>query len=109
MGKKFITQKMSNIYRDTFDYLIETLNLVSQYEKVNRMSSMALAIVIGPNLFDPSNTMKGLQENNITNRLLQYLIENHEKIFLPCRTNELKTAGTSADQSNSSQERLLDV
>ena len=105
--KKFV-KKMSNIYKDTFDYLIETLNLVSQYENVNRMSSAALSIVIGPNLFDPSSTMKGLHENNITNRLLAYLIENHGRVFVPCRTNGVKL-GTSADQSNSSQERLLDV
>jgi len=105
--QKFV-KKMSNIYKDTFDYLIETLNLVSQYESVNRMSSAALSIVIGPNLFDPSSTMKGLHENNITNRLLAYLIENHSRVFVSCRTNGTKL-GTSADQSNSSQERLLDV
>merc|ERR1712071_457494 len=56
---------------DSLDYLIEVLVHVSKYEHVNKMHTLALAIVIGPNLFDPAKSVKGLRENQITNQLLR--------------------------------------
>lgn len=49
--QKNLIQQLPEEHYVVLQYLIRFLVMVSQYESTNKMNSMALAIVFGPNLF----------------------------------------------------------
>ncbi|XP_022080812.1 protein FAM13A-like isoform X2 [Acanthaster planci] len=78
---KALLQQLPEEHYIVLRYLIRFLVMVSQYENTNKMNSMALAIVFGPNLFRCSAGLDGLREQGITNIIVRMLIDDYEAIF----------------------------
>ncbi|XP_071510449.1 protein FAM13A-like [Diadema antillarum] len=64
-------------------FLCRFLLKVTQYEDTNKMNSMALAIVFGPNLFRCADGIQGLREQGQTNHLVRLFIDKFEFLFGP--------------------------
>ena len=75
--------KLPKVNHDVLHYLVELMIAVEEYKDVNKMGAKALSVVFGPNIFRVSDGMEGLKEQAVTNRLVQEMINNYDKLFLP--------------------------
>uniref|UniRef100_A0A6P8IJE2 Protein FAM13A-like isoform X3 n=1 Tax=Actinia tenebrosa TaxID=6105 RepID=A0A6P8IJE2_ACTTE len=62
-------------------YLCHFLVRVSKEEEYNKMNTMALAIVFGPNLFRCNDGLEGLKEQGHTNAILCKFLEDYDNLF----------------------------
>ncbi|XP_030835770.1 protein FAM13A isoform X2 [Strongylocentrotus purpuratus] len=62
-------------------YLCSFLIKVIHHEDTNKMNSMALAIVFGPNLFRCADGIQGLREQGQTNHLVRLFIDKFDFLF----------------------------
>ncbi|XP_035671613.1 protein FAM13A-like isoform X6 [Branchiostoma floridae] len=63
-------------------YLIQFLVRVSCQQDTNKMGSMQLAIVFGPNLFKCPDGVAGLREQGITNQIVKRFIDDYDELLL---------------------------
>ncbi|XP_041485645.1 protein FAM13A-like isoform X2 [Lytechinus variegatus] len=62
-------------------FLCSFLRKVIHHEDTNKMNSMALAIVFGPNLFRCADGIQGLREQGQTNHLVRLFIDKFDFLF----------------------------
>ncbi|XP_069781824.1 protein FAM13A isoform X2 [Narcine bancroftii] len=62
-------------------FLCHFLTLVAADQRSNRMTISNLATVFGPNVFHVSPGFEGIQEQNISNKLMASLLENYDIFF----------------------------
>jgi len=95
--------KLPKVNHDVLHYLVELMIAVEDYKEVNKMGAKALSVVFGPNIFRVSDGMEGLKEQAITNRLVQEMISNYDKLFLPSKSD------VSVNQHHSSTDSAIHV
>ncbi|ELU16771.1 hypothetical protein CAPTEDRAFT_227273, partial [Capitella teleta] len=66
----------------TLKYLMRFLVLIAKNENFNKMGSMALGIVFGPNVFRCSAGIQGLREQGVTNHIMLQFIRDYDALFL---------------------------
>ncbi|CAH1794835.1 unnamed protein product [Owenia fusiformis] len=79
-----LKQLLEDLPQENYDllkFLCRFLVTVSLLEESNKMSSMALAIIFGPNLFRCSNGFEGLREQGKTNQILNHFIQDYDALF----------------------------
>ncbi|XP_032878196.1 protein FAM13A isoform X2 [Amblyraja radiata] len=62
-------------------FLCHFLTRVAAAHRSNRMTVYNLATVFGPNVFHVSPGFEGIQEQNISNKLMASLLENYDSFF----------------------------
>ncbi|KAG1673807.1 Protein FAM13A [Nymphon striatum] len=62
-------------------YMIKFLVKVCEQREHNKMTSLALGVVFGPNIFRVSSGLEGLKDQAITNDIVTLFIENHMSVF----------------------------
>ncbi|XP_033745631.1 protein FAM13A-like isoform X2 [Pecten maximus] len=73
-----------NLPKDNYNllkYIMSFLVVVASYEKQNKMSPMALAIVFGPNLFKCGMGVVGLKDQGTVNQIVYKFIFHYNAIF----------------------------
>ncbi|XP_071808113.1 protein FAM13A-like isoform X1 [Asterias amurensis] len=103
--QKNLIQQLPEEHYIVLQYLIRFLVMVAQYESTNKMNSMALAIVFGPNLFRCSAGLDGLREQGITNIIVRTLIEEYDTIF----KSDVKDESSSPPSSTSVGSKCIQV
>ncbi|KXJ12172.1 Protein FAM13A [Exaiptasia diaphana] len=78
---KRLLAKLPELNYHLLKYLCNFLVRVSEYEENNKMSSMALAIVFGPNLFRCKDGLEGLKEQGHTNAIVCKFLQEYEELF----------------------------
>ena len=69
-------------HRDTLEFLIFHLARVVEREKDNLMTSLNVAVVFAPTIMRPESLTREMQESQLKNRAVQFLIENCQAVFL---------------------------
>lgn len=78
---KTLLEKLPASNYQLLKYLCNFLVKVSMNEENNKMSSMALAIVFGPNFFRCGDGIEGLREQGHTNEIVCTFIEEFDTLF----------------------------
>ncbi|XP_010886644.2 protein FAM13A isoform X3 [Esox lucius] len=78
---KDILRRLPDQHYSLLRYLCVFLAQVDQRHQENRMTALNLATVFGPNVFHVSSGFDGIQEQNICNKIMAKLIQNHVVIF----------------------------
>lgn len=88
---KSLLEKLPSSNYQLLKYLCKFLVKVSMNEENNKMSSMALSIIFGPNLFRCKDGIEGLREQGHTNAIVCTFIEEFDTLFevSPYATTEI--------------------
>ncbi|KAJ7381069.1 Protein fam13a [Desmophyllum pertusum] len=78
---KALLEKLPASHYILLKYLCDFLVKVSMNEENNKMSSMALAIVFGPNFFRCGDGIEGLREQGHTNAVVCKFLEDFDALF----------------------------
>ncbi|XP_020612830.1 protein FAM13A-like [Orbicella faveolata] len=129
---KALLEKLPTSNYQLLKYLCNFLVKVSMNEENNKMSSMALAIVFGPNFFRCGDGIEGLREQGHTNAIVCTFIEDFDTLFevspyattdifrvqeakandsptLLARKKHLQKAGNEKNESSASDEESFQI
>ncbi|XP_062902910.1 protein FAM13A isoform X1 [Mobula hypostoma] len=76
-----LLQQLPEVNYCLLKFLCHFLTLVAAEHRTNRMTVYNLATVFGPNIFHVSAGFEGIQEQNISNKLMASLLENYDIFF----------------------------
>ncbi|CAH1246620.1 FAM13B [Branchiostoma lanceolatum] len=79
---RLLIDKLPSDHFCLLKYLIQFLVRVSCQQDTNKMGSMQLAIVFGPNLFKCPDGVAGLREQGITNQIVKRFIDDYDELLL---------------------------
>ncbi|XP_078659734.1 protein FAM13A-like isoform X10 [Branchiostoma floridae x Branchiostoma belcheri] len=79
---RLLIDKLPSEHYSLLKYLIQFLVKVSSQQDTNKMGSMQLAIVFGPNLFKCPDGVAGLREQGITNQIVKRFIDDYDELLL---------------------------
>ena len=72
---------LPRVHRDVLEFLIFHLKRVVGQEEENLMTSMNIAVVFAPTIMRPESLSREMTDTAKKNEVVQYLVENCEKIF----------------------------
>ncbi|XP_072112528.1 protein FAM13A isoform X4 [Mobula birostris] len=78
---RWLLQQLPEVNYCLLKFLCHFLTLVAAEHRTNRMTVYNLATVFGPNIFHVSAGFEGIQEQNISNKLMASLLENYDIFF----------------------------
>ncbi|XP_061888598.1 protein FAM13A isoform X3 [Entelurus aequoreus] len=93
-----LLKQLPDVHHSLLRYLCHFLTKVESNHKENRMTAHNLATVFGPSVFHVAARIEALNDQNICNKILVRLIQNHDSIF-----------ETDNKQEGEEEEELADV
>ncbi|XP_061737035.1 protein FAM13A isoform X1 [Nerophis ophidion] len=76
-----LLKHLPDVHHSLLRYLCHFLTMVESNQKENRMTAHNLATVFGPSVFHVAARIEALNDQNICNKILVRLIQNHDSIF----------------------------
>uniref|UniRef100_T1JD08 Rho-GAP domain-containing protein n=1 Tax=Strigamia maritima TaxID=126957 RepID=T1JD08_STRMM len=101
---KQLLEQLPQVNYSTLKYLMAFLTQVAQHGRENKMNSISLGIVFGPNLFRVSEDLEGLRQQSLTNQLVTRFINKFSVLFES--DPEMITEKANISKSSSSQSTI---
>lgn len=81
-GMRHAINELPPHHRDTLEVLVFHLARVIEHERDNLMTSLNVAVVFAPTVMRPESLAREMQDTQLKNAAVQFLIENCQGVFL---------------------------